>query len=303
MRVRATIFRGMFFFGITFSSLCKQYTYKDIVLSIGGFESKNSFISYVTIDGIQYLLKQKKTPSKQFSVVRDALAAWIAEDLNIAHHVTIIGPNQDFPGKKNVLWPATLHTIAPGKMVRAQPESKYYKLGLKQRIPEAILPMYNRWLTEKIIHQMTWHRQLPVIIGLDLFICNTDRHRANIFYDPATDTFCAIDMDNIFRRDLPALACEKLHMMIDQGKKFTTKEIQALVKMRDTLMFLHNKYNPQMLIEKLHYFVVQAGFTQDSPLYTKKIEKKIIRHETTIMQSHESIKNLIITLNKIIYGY
>ena len=37
------------------------------------------------------------------------------------------------------------------------------------------------WLTEIIIDQMTWHRQLPIIIAFDLFISNTDRHRGNLF--------------------------------------------------------------------------------------------------------------------------
>src|SRR5438477_1975366 len=161
-----------------------HYSYKNVAVLINGFESKNSFISYVMIDGIMYLLKQKKTPSKQFCVVRDAFAAWIAQNLHIAHSVEIIPPG-NFSGKEKAYWPATLHSIARGKTIRAQPESKYYNLYLKQRLAHEELA--NRWLTETIIHQMTWHKQLPIIIGLDLFICNTDRHKANIFYDPETD--------------------------------------------------------------------------------------------------------------------
>ena len=59
--------------------------------------------------------------------------------------------------------------------------------------------MANGELTIVIIYRMTWHVQLPIIVALDLFICNTDRHRGNLFYDAVTDTFCAIDMDDIFR--------------------------------------------------------------------------------------------------------
>src|SRR5579863_10001639 len=99
--MRAWIFCVICFCMMIFSTSSKNHsTYKDLVMLVGGFESKNSFISYITVDGIQYLLKQKKTPSKQFSVVRDAFAAWIAQDLGIAHQVKIIPPKKDFPGKK-----------------------------------------------------------------------------------------------------------------------------------------------------------------------------------------------------------
>ena len=290
-------------FAAMFSVVAKDhYSYRELVVLIGDFESKNSFISYVTIDGVTYLLKQKKTPSKQFSVVRDAFAAYIAKDLNIAQSVEIIPPNKEFPGKRNSVWPATIHTIAAGKTIRAQPESKYHLLRLKQRVPDGVLST-NRWLTETIIDQMTWHKQLPIIIALDIFICNTDRHQGNLFYDPKKDRFCAIDMDNIFRRNLPALACEKLNIMIDSGKEFTKKEIKALIKMRNTIQFLLDKHSVQKLVDKLYFFVEQAGFTQGSPLYTEKIANKIARHEKIIVESRISAYGLIALLNKIIDAF
>jgi len=277
----------------------KNHYIKGSVIVIDGFESRHSFISYVTIDGVKYLLKQKKIKSQQFSVVRDALSAWIAQDLDIAHSVSIIPPEEDFPGKKNKLWPATLHTIAPGKTVRSQKGSKYHALCLKQRVPGGVRPI-NRWLTETIIHQMTWHKQIPIIIGLDLFLCYTDRHGGNLFYDPATDSFCAIDMENIFRRDLPGLAYEKLLLMLHQGKQFSKKEIEALAKMRDIIAFLLDKYTSKKIIDKLHFFVKQAGFTKNSPSYTEKIKKKIARHERIIIQSRASAYKLLLMLEKII---
>jgi len=286
-----------------FSNFAKHhYSYKEVVLLTGGFESKNAFINYVEIDGTRYIVKQKKTSSKQFSVVRDALAAYIAKDLNIAQSVEIIAPKKEFPGKNNIMWPATIHTIAAGKTVREQPESKYYLLRLKQRIPEGVL-LTNRWLTETIINQMTWHKQLPIIIALDIFICNTDRHSGNLFYDPKTDCFCAIDMDNIFRRNLPILAAEKLHIMIDGGKIFTKKEIKAFIKMRNTMQFLLDQYSVQNIIDRLHFFVKQAGFTKDSLLYTEKVAHKIARHEKIIIESRASTYELISLLDKIINDF
>lgn len=278
------------------------YIHESPAVCVGGFESPNSCIAYVMINGSRYIVKQKKSPNKQFSVVRDALAAYIAKDLAIAHSVEIIPAKKQFPGKKNKIWPAALLIIASGKMVRALPHTKYYELDLKQRAPHGKF-LSNRWLTETMINQMTWHKQLPIIIGLDLFICNTDRHGANIFYDEITDCFCAIDMDNIFRRDLPMLACKKLQLMIDHQKKFTAQEVEALVSVRDTLQFLLNTYTSEQLIATLYRFAYRAGFTEGSPLYSEKVARKLARHEETIIKSRVSAKALIKILDKIAHNF
>src|SRR5438445_3989322 len=223
----------------TMFSLCsnKIYTGTETVSLINTLHSRNSFITYVLIDERIYIFKQKKDVTKQFSVVRDALAAYIAQDLSIAHSVEIVSLKKDFTGKIHAMTPGAILTIAAGATIRDQPESRYYNLSLKQRnLNGDLLP--HRWLTEQIIYQITWHKQLPIIIGLDLFLCNTDRHGGNLFYDPQTDSFCAIDMDNIFRRDLPALACAKLQIMIANKKQFTQEEIEALASVRDTIQFL-----------------------------------------------------------------
>ena len=107
-------------------------------------------------------------------------------------------------------------------------------------------------------------------------------------------------MDNIFRRDLPALACEKLNIMIAHKKRFTHEEVEALVSVRDTIQFLLDKYTPKRLIEQLHLFIKQAGFEKGSALYTEKIAKKIARHEAIIIESRASALRLIKILNKII---
>jgi hypothetical protein len=270
------------------------------VIAEDSFESPNSVISYVKIDNTRYLLKQKKMVSKQFVVVRDALAAWIAQPLKIAHSVIIIPAKKNFPGKKHTTIPAALLTIAPGKMIRSQPNSRYYHLSLRQRTINGIFSP-DRWFTETIVHQMTWHSQLPILIALDLFICNTDRHGGNLFYDPKTDCFCAIDMDNIFRRDLPAIAKEKIKLMIARGKQFTVEEIQALTSMKETLSLLLRTYSVEDIIKKLYFFVHQAGFVADNKELIAKIPKKIARHEKIITQSRVSLYALISLLDTIIH--
>jgi hypothetical protein len=288
---------------LTMFSLCsnKIYTGTENVSVVDTSHSRNSFISYVLINGLMYIFKQKKDPSKQFSVVRDALAAYIAQDLSIAHSVEIVSLKKDFPAKIHAMSPGAILTIARGATVRDQPESRYYNLSLKQRnLNGDLLP--HRWLTEQIIYQITWHKQLPIIIGLDLFLCNTDRHGGNLFYDPQTDSFCAIDMDNIFRRDLPALACAKLQAMIANKKQFTQEEIEALTSVRDTIQFLLDRYTAKHLIAQLHVFIKQAGFKKKL-LRTEKMTKKIARHEATIKESRASAYKLIGLLNKIINNF
>ena len=46
----------------------------------------------------------------------------LPNDLQIAHFVYIIFPRKkESAGKKNMLLPAVLLTVAPGKMIRSQP--------------------------------------------------------------------------------------------------------------------------------------------------------------------------------------
>ena len=179
--MRKFIFIVLLCITIAPSLLCENfYTGTETVSLINTVESNNSFISYVLINGRTFIIKQKKNAAGQFSVVRDAFAAYIAKDFSIAHSVEIISSKKKIPGKVHAKYPGALLTIAPGATIRSQKNSKYYNLCLKQRTVNGELAP-NRWLTEQIIYQITWHKQLPIIIGLDLFICNTDRH-GGIFF-------------------------------------------------------------------------------------------------------------------------
>ena len=252
------------------------------------------------IDGDVYIVKQKKRAEKQLSVVKDALAAYIAEDLNIAHQLDIISCDKIFPGKICSEWPATIITIAPGDTVRRQRNCIYNKLRLRQWWAKA--PSYNdRGLTREIITQMTWHKQLPLIVALDLFIGNSDRHCGNLFYEEETDSFCAIDMDDTFNKDLCALACEKLVSMIQKDKvSFTRKEKNALIKVRNYLRYLAVRYKPRDLINKLYYFARKAGFIPGAKIYSKSVAKKLNLFEEMIIKSHRSAYELIALLDEIV---
>ena len=114
--MRVHIFSYIFFciLVLPFStfSINIYYTGKEKAALINTIETRNCVVSYVAINGIVYLLKQKKDPRKQLAAVRDALAAYIAECLGTAHQVDIIPFKHKFPGKPHSEWPATLHTNA-----------------------------------------------------------------------------------------------------------------------------------------------------------------------------------------------
>ncbi len=287
--------------GIICSTVSKPpkaiYTGKETVSFINTVETKNCFVSYVLINGKMYLIKQKKDYKKQLAVVRDALAAYVAKTLRgIAHEIEVIGAKQQFFGKIEQRWPATLHTIAKGETVRKQPKCKYSALRLRQFWAQA-QSFKDKGLTKAIIEHMTWHQQLPEIIALDLFIGNSDRHCGNLCYDPSTDRFCAIDMDDTFDKDLCKLACKKLTYMIkEEHVIFSKDEINALRHMRNTLKFLVQKHRPNELIRQLRIFARQAGFSQGSVLYDARIEKKLSSYEAIIIESYKSAYELIALL-------
>jgi hypothetical protein len=266
----------------------------DKITLVSSFETKNCCASFVMINGIKYLVKQKKDYKKQLAVVRDALAAYIAKDLAIAHKVYIISAKKkQFPGKAKEDWPATLHTLAPGETVRKQRNSRYNALRLKQQWAKA--PSFEeKGMTDVIINYMTWHWQIPIIIALDLMIGNSDRHCGNLCYDSTTDSFCAIDMDDTFNKDLCGLACKKLTLMFEKYEKvFTQEEKRALLQMRNTLKFLIHTHKPRNLIAKLYYFAKKAGFVKGNPLYNDSIKKKLLFYETMIVKTNASAYKLI----------
>lgn len=278
-------------------------TGKEKVELISTRETKNCFVSIVKVGNTTYLIKQKKDYKKQLSVVRDALSAYIAECPvinNIAQQVRIISCKHNFPGKIKPEWPATIHTIASGETVRVQRKCRYSALRLRQ-FWAGVDTIAQKGLTPSIITHMTWHRQLPMIVALDLIIGNSDRHCGNLCYDPATDNFCAIDMDDTFNKDLCFLACEKIKMMLEDDKViFTRQELKALKAMKDTLKSLIKYHKQKDVIEKLYVFAKNAGFSKGNKIYTKKVIKKLLLYEATIVQTYKSAHLLITLLDTII---
>ncbi|HLC07210.1 MAG TPA: hypothetical protein VJJ26_03405 [Candidatus Babeliales bacterium] len=264
-------------------------------------EMRFCYISFVTVspDDDEYLIKQKKSNCfrKIVSVVRDAITAHIAKKFGIAHHVRIahevriIPAGKDFPGKPRADWPATIHTIAPGKMIKAQ-NTSYTRMNIKQA---------KIGFRRDMLQWMAKHPVLLIIVAMDTFLCNHDRHRGNLFYDAKHDSFCAIDMDSAFKYNLCALACKNFTAMLnDRSLRLSSKEVKTLTLYKEYLEFLIDTYHPEDTIAKYNEFAQQAGFVEGSPLYTQKIALELERNRRMIMESYEDAKKLVIIVGQLI---
>jgi hypothetical protein len=257
-------------------------------------EMRFCYISFVAMDNQEELLiKQKKSNCfrKIVSVVRDCVTAEVAENFGIAHKVDIIPAGKDFPGKPRKDWPATIHTIAPGKMIKAQ-NSPYDRMNIKQA---------DEGFRRDMLAWMAMHPVLLIMVAMDTFLCNHDRHRGNLFYEPGTNSFCAIDMDSAFKYNLCALACKNFTKMInDKRVRLSSKEIRTLTSYKEYIEFLIDKCHPEETVARYNYFAEKAGFVPGSPLYTQKIALELERNKRVIMQSYQDAQRLIPILEKLI---
>jgi hypothetical protein len=257
------------------------------------YEMRFCYISFVRINGEEYIVKQKKSEyfRKMVSVVRDAITAHIAEDFGIAHRVAIIPAGKRFAGKPRTDWPATLHTIAPGKMIKAQ-DSKYDGMNIKQA---------DIGFRRDMLIWMMKHPTLIMMVALDTFLCNHDRHRGNLFYHAKTDSFCAIDMDSAWKNNLCALACKNFTAMINnKNLRLTTKEINTLISYKEYIEFLIDRHHPEQTLELYDAFINRAGILPGTPLYTQKIALEIERNRRMIKESYKDVQRLIPILEKLI---
>jgi len=249
------------------------------------------YISFVRINGHKYLIKQKHVLRKILGCVRDALTAHIAESFDIAHKVKIIPANKNFPGKIIPKWPATIHTIAPGKMIKAQ-NSQYNRMDIKQA---------EIGFRREMLHWMAKHPVLIIVVALDTFLCNHDRHRGNLFYDARHDSFCAIDMDSALKYNLCALACKFFSAMLNRkNNNLSHKEIKVLQKYKEYLEFLIAHNPAQETIALYNSFVEKAGFIPGSSLYTKKLELELDRNRRMIRESYKDAQRLVQILEKVV---
>lgn len=264
-------------------------------------EMRFCYISFVKIDGKKYIIKQKKSDCirKIGGVVRDAVTAHVAESLgkayqlnyDLAHRVDVIPAGQEFVGKPRADWPATIHTIAPGKTIKDQ-TSRFDRMNIKQA---------DIGFRQDMLPWMAKHPTLVLMVALDTFLCNHDRHRKNLFYNPKTDSICAIDMDSSWKYNLCALACENFtEMLHDQRLRLTKKELTVLVNYRKYLQFLIDNYTAEDIVQLFDYFTEKAGFVEGSELYTARLALELDGNRATIIQSYQDVQELVKILDELI---
>jgi hypothetical protein len=266
------------------------------VLLLSTHEMRFCYISFVMIDGKKYIVKQKKSncQRKLMGVVRDAVMAHFAENFINAHRVAIIPAGKAFIGKPRADWPATIHTIAPGKMIKEQ-KSRYTPMKIKQADTGFRRDMLS-WMSE--------HEMLMLIVAYDTFFCNHDRHRGNLFYDGMNDSFCAIDMDSSFKYNLCALSCKNFKTMLKSRKDFfKAKEIRALIKFKELLQFLINRHNPADTVRMYDYFIKKAGLVEGAACFLPKFALEIKNNKKVIMDSYQDVKRLVKIVDTLIRKY
>lgn len=262
---------------------------------ISTHEKQFCYISFVRINGEIYLVKQKKRDciDKIIGVVHECVTAWIAEILDgrMAHRVDVIPAGKDFPGKMYADWPATIHTIAPGKTIQEQ-RGRYRKMNIKQGVIG---------FRRDMLAWMGRHKTLIKIVALDTFVCNHDRHRGNLFYDARKNSFCAIDMDLSYRFNLCEMAYKGCVDMLKPRKlKVRGKELYALIEYRKYLQFLIKTFRPEDIIEMYDYFAARAGFVEGAPLYTSSVSGDLRRYKMMIVKSYEDAHKLVLMVGNVI---
>jgi len=285
-----------------FSLLCGQQLdarlevfdgeYGEIEL-LNTLKARFCYIVFFKMGREHFLVKQKKSDflRKIVSVVRDSTTAHLAESFGIAHRVDVIPAHKKFPGKPRLDWPATIHTVAPGKMIKAQ-NSEYNRMNIKQA---------NIGFRREMLHWMAKHPVLTMIVALDTFSCNHDRHRGNLFYESKTDSFCAIDMDSAWKYNLCSLACKNFSAMLhDRHLRLSNKEIKTLKLYKEYLEFLIDKHHPEDTIAMYDYFAEKAGFVKGTALYTQKVELELERNRRMIRESYKDVQRLIGILEQLI---
>ena len=152
-----------------------------------------------------------------------------------------------------------------------------------------------------MLEWMKKHPQLILIVALDTFLCNHDRHRGNLFYRAKTDSFCAIDMDSAYKHNLCAISCKNFMAMLNDPKlRLSNKEIYILIEFRKHLQFLIDKHGPRNTLIMYDYFADKAGFIEGTSLYTEKVAIELMANRAMILQSYQDVKRLVKIVGKLI---
>ncbi len=252
--------------------------------------------------GNHFIVKQKRIfLDAHFRVITEMLAAYMANSLGIpSQHVRILPAGRSFPGKVLDKWPATIHSFVPGRQLcKLKSNCPYRSLYLKQSNTTK-LSKEHRGLSRRVIANMSLHPDLPLILALDTFIGNIERHSANCFYDEKGDHFYAIDMDKIYSGSREKLnlcsrfACYQIKRMLkNESLEISVEEVEGLKIYQQTLIKLVKFFPPKIIMEKTHQFANLAGYNFQLPYFYRSIEDLLYK----VRVVYKDVEELIILLD------
>lgn len=246
-------------------------------------------------DGTKFIVKQDDTDMVTCTcrAAREKLGVAIATDTYLnTNKVLIIPAYYNFPGKRSVELPATLHTFSPGIQISfIDRHSPFHHLNIHQRHSSSLAPK-DCGLTYTIIQNMTKHSELPIITALDTFIGNRARHTNNLFYCPDSNHFYLIDLESAFKTDLGMYACNCITSLLKEKTTLSHQEITALRSYHTTLKMLLSRYSPEQMYTLLLSYIAEAN---------PALEKHLAPHESSNDIDHNSATALKkrLTLHKI----
>ena len=227
--------------------------------------------------------------------VRDAVGAYIGNDVQISiNKVRIISPDTQLPGMpgKNSEYAASLHEHVPGKeLYKFKSDNILCKLRTGQLYFE--------------------NPDLLKIAVLDVFLNNCDRHSQNLFYNPKSNRYYAIDMDRIYANtqictniliytigllqghliNMPKKTARTITRLMNSAE-FKEKKYQALEQFHKTLKELITKYPPSKIYD------LWLTFAQQAEYHYSFMQKIIIRAE--ISRNYNNSKKLLNAIKKVL---
>lgn len=274
-------------------------------------DAGRSFISFFKDDAQQHYLL-KVNPNSE-AAIHETLASHIASSVLIpVNKVKIIPAHTQLFNNDSI---ATLHTVVPGKEV-ATFDGMNYEVFIVGG------------LTRNSFSSLKKHPQLIGILALDIFVDNYDRHNFNLFFDEATGTFYAIDLDIAFSKALitkktineilayshgqptwynkASVLAEEVQRLYSNNlaeqayifiaslnkEELSTEDYGVLTKLRDALQLLRTHYKPRNVYALWMHYAQQAE-------YTYCIQKKAYI-ASLIAYNHYRVFQLIKLLDKLI---
>lgn len=255
--------------------------------------------------GNKFIVKQdmRGEISRHLSVIRDVAAAEMAQVGNVpANKVVLIPAHYRFPGKALVHLPATLHTFAPGTMVKVLPKEQKREIYIHQSIKPNVAKE-ERGLNMKVIKSMASNRTLASIVACDTFTANGDRHHQNYFYNQKSDEYHAIDMESCFDKNLATYGCRLIRQLTRERKGvLTSKDVEGLKIYCSVLRRLLKAYTPETMYAELVALTTKSGLTmrrKNAGIITNYLNK----YEVNIRKNYASCKRLVGLLDRLFKQY